>query len=56
MTATKHPCRIMETRTCPQSYGAACGERPCARFESDDETPWHAEPRLARPAEGEIPS
>ncbi|WNI15561.1 hypothetical protein [Actinacidiphila sp. ITFR-21] len=34
-------CRVIETRTCPDSYdGQPCGDRPCARFESDDPTPW----------------
>lgn len=33
-------CRRMETRTCPAAYNGPCGERPCARFESDDPTPW----------------
>lgn len=34
-------CSIMGTRRCPSSYGDdGCGERLCARFESDDETPW----------------
>lgn len=33
-------CRIMETRSCPTSYAGPCGDRPCARFESDDPTPW----------------
>ncbi|NUP19245.1 MAG: hypothetical protein HOZ81_24765 [Streptomyces sp.] len=33
-------CRIMETRTCPESYNGPCGDRPCARFESEDPTPW----------------
>lgn len=33
-------CRRMETRTCPESYSGPCGDRPCARFESDDTTPW----------------
>jgi hypothetical protein len=35
-------CRVMETRYCPASYDAdgGCATRPCARFESDDETPW----------------
>lgn len=33
-------CRRMETRTCPQAYNGPCGGRPCARFESDDPTPW----------------
>lgn len=31
-------CRRMETRRCPTLEG--CGDTPCARFESDDETPW----------------
>jgi hypothetical protein len=35
-------CRHMETRTCPASYAGPCGERPCARFESDDPLPWLA--------------
>jgi hypothetical protein len=38
-----HPCRIMGTRHCPEVYEGVCGDRPCARFESDDETPWLAE-------------
>ncbi|MFM9542292.1 hypothetical protein [Streptomyces turgidiscabies] len=50
--ASKHPehvppvrsddaaCRRMETRTCPPSYNGPCGDRPCARFESEDPTPW----------------
>ena len=38
-----HPCREMETRHCPGVYQGVCGERPCARHESDDETPWYAE-------------
>lgn len=32
----------MPTRGCPPSYGGECGERPCARYESEDETPWRA--------------
>lgn len=39
----EHPCRIMETRHCPDSYQGVCGDRPCARFESEDEAPWLAE-------------
>jgi hypothetical protein len=35
-----YPCREMETRHCPLSFNGPCGEKPCARFESDDETPW----------------
>jgi hypothetical protein len=35
-----HPCREMPTRACPALYEGVCGERLCARFESDDETPW----------------
>lgn len=34
------PCRRMVTRHCPTVYEAECGDRPCARFESDDTTPW----------------
>lgn len=48
-------CREMPTRTCPALYGAqGCKPpTPCARFESDDETPWLADTestsaRLAR--------
>ncbi|WP_405554293.1 hypothetical protein [Streptomyces sp. NBC_01171] len=37
-------CRIMETRTCPPSYNGPCGDRPCARFESDDPAPWQDSP------------
>lgn len=37
----EHPCREMPTRHCPTVYDAVCGDdRPCARYESDDETPW----------------
>jgi hypothetical protein len=32
-----NPCRIMDTRSCPPA-GTCSG--PCARFESDDPTPW----------------
>lgn len=35
-----YPCRVMPTRHCPIVYGAACGEKPCARFESNDVQPW----------------
>lgn len=31
-------CRVLPSRTCPPSYGSCGG--PCARFESDDPTPW----------------
>lgn len=34
------PCRIMETRSCPDIYMGICGERPCARYESDHPEPW----------------
>lgn len=30
-------CRQMETRVCPPM---GCVDKPCARFESDDPTPW----------------
>lgn len=36
------PCRIMPTRGCPPVYDGLCGDRPCARFESEDEAPWIA--------------
>lgn len=36
----EHPCREMPTRHCPVVYQSTCGDRPCARFESDDEAPW----------------
>lgn len=35
-----HPCRVMPTRHCPDVYEDVCGDRPCARFESEDEAPW----------------
>jgi hypothetical protein len=36
-----YPCRILPTRHCPAVYGGVCGDdRPCARFQSEDETPW----------------
>jgi len=38
-----HPCRRLSTRHCPAVYEAVCGDQPCARYESDDETPWLAE-------------
>lgn len=44
----EHPCREMPTRHCPAVYEAVCGDRPCARYESDDEAPWLAE--VAGPA------
>lgn len=39
----RDPCREMPTRHCPAVYGEPCGERPCARYHSDDEAPWLAE-------------
>lgn len=43
----RNDCREMPTRHCPPSYGATgCGERLCARLESDDEAPWLAAERL----------
>lgn len=36
----EHPCRLMPTRDCPPSYGGVCGDRPCARLESNDPAPW----------------
>jgi hypothetical protein len=35
-----HPCREMPTRGCPEQYGDVCGDRPCARYESEDPAPW----------------
>lgn len=40
MSYPKHPCRLLETRACPKSYDGPCPQDECARFESDDETPW----------------
>lgn len=37
------PCRVMFTRHCPAVYDAVCGDRPCARYGSEDETPWRPE-------------
>lgn len=45
-------CSRMETRTCPPSYGRPCGERPCARFESDDPGPWLATAETSATDEG----
>lgn len=39
-------CRVLPSRTCPPSYGS-CGDRPCARFETDDPTPWTTSPAAA---------
>lgn len=41
----EYPCREMPTRHCPALYEGVCGERPCARFQSEDETPWLPELR-----------
>lgn len=35
-------CRVMPTRRCPAVYGGVCGERPCARYETDSEAPWRS--------------
>jgi len=35
-----HPCRLLSTRHCPAIYEDVCGDRPCARYESNDEAPW----------------
>jgi hypothetical protein len=38
-------CSIQATRSCPRSYGEdGCGDRLCARFETDDETAWQDTP------------
>ena len=34
----------MDTRPCPSSFLEGCPVGECARLESDDETPWLAEP------------
>jgi hypothetical protein len=39
----EYPCREMATRHCPAVYESVCGDRPCARFESEDPTPWWPE-------------
>jgi hypothetical protein len=44
------PCRVMETRACPVSFDGVCGDRPCARFESDDVAPWAEDLRRQRAA------
>ncbi|MEV8042426.1 hypothetical protein AB0P02_01095 [Streptomyces griseoluteus] len=44
-------CRRMKTLTCPESYNGPCGDRLCARFESDDPAPWADTP--AAPAADE---
>ncbi|MGW4525153.1 hypothetical protein [Amycolatopsis sp. NPDC004378] len=50
-----HPCRQIPTRHCPAVYDDVCGDRPCARFESEDETPWLPElPAAKRPAEPDV--
>lgn len=41
--APVYPCRKIETRHCPARYRSVCGERPCARYESEDPWPWVAE-------------
>lgn len=45
-----HPCRVMFTRHCPAVYDGVCGDRPCARYESEDAAPWL--PELAEQAGG----
>jgi hypothetical protein len=45
-------CSIVGTRRCPSSYGDdGCGERLCARFETDDEAPWREDQAVAELAE-----
>jgi hypothetical protein len=39
LRAREDACRQMESRTCPESYNGPCGDRPCARFETNDTTP-----------------
>lgn len=38
-------CWRMPTRHCPAVYEDICGDRPCARFESQDTEPWVPEIR-----------
>lgn len=40
LTPPLYPCRELFTRACPEIYNDVCGDRPCARYESRDETPW----------------
>jgi hypothetical protein len=47
-------CRVMETRTCPASYAGPCGDRPCARFEYDDPTPWTGDDAPPEPTTSNI--
>jgi hypothetical protein len=35
-----YACREMPTRHCPAAYDSVCGDRPCARYESEDPRPW----------------
>jgi len=50
--APQFPCRVMPTRACPVVFAGVCGDdRPCARFESEDETPWL--PELESPVTGD---
>lgn len=50
-------CSILATRSCPRSYGEdGCGDRLCARFESDDETPWRADGTCSKPGCGGRPA
>jgi hypothetical protein len=37
-----YPCREAPGRDCPPSYNGVCGDRLCARFESDDESVWRS--------------
>jgi hypothetical protein len=48
-----YPCREMPTRGCPDSYGGVCGDRPCARYESEDPAPWCICPPIETTALGQ---
>jgi hypothetical protein len=51
MFEPEHPCRLMPTRHCPDIYDGVCGpDRPCARYESNDPTPWEGEAAAAQAA------
>lgn len=49
----RYPCRQLETRHCPASYNGLCGDRPCARYESEDEAPWLPELKPHNPPDAD---
>lgn len=50
---TRFPCRVQDTRGCPRVYDTGCPGK-CARFDSDDDTPWLAELAQEQPSR-EVP-